>query len=118
MDPYSEQVHEAAYSVRWQAERLAGVHAPRRRSPLSVPAEWTACLLMDKAGVPQPLIATVSAADPQRLGRHLMVVKALMMFPHYAARIEALMRNMPRFGANETPSLKPAREAACAVQAG
>jgi hypothetical protein len=120
MESYSEAAYSDAYRVCWRAEALAGVQYPQkgRKALLRVPSEWTACLLMEKAGVPLRLIEQVMIVDQKSLGRRLLIVKALMMFAPYAARIENLMKDMPRYGAVQPPVLKPAREAACAVQIG
>jgi hypothetical protein len=54
--PYSETTCSNALAVKWQAEALAGLRWPQRsRRPvlLSVPPQWTAWLLMAKAGMPR-----------------------------------------------------------------
>lgn len=104
--------YTGAYRALWTAEGLAGVSHQRSAAEprrFGVPAMWTAWLLMEKAGVPQAIIADVSSADPASLRRRLTVARAMMMFPPYAARIEALMRDMPRYSAKEVP---------CVAQAG
>jgi hypothetical protein len=101
---------EAAWRLRWRAYALTGAHriAPRP-GPLSVPPQWTAWLLMDKAGVPRSLIARTAGIDPALLERRLRLAKAMLIFAPYAARVEALMRSMPAFA-------EPVPEAACAGQ--
>jgi hypothetical protein len=74
-----------------------------------VPREWTAWLLMDKAGMPRELIADPARVPPDYLRKRLRAATAMMMFPPYAARIEALMAQMPLFNMR--------REAQCALPA-
>jgi hypothetical protein len=95
-----------AWHLHWQAMRLAGAYRPR--GPLSLPPQWTAGLLMAKAGVPRELIAGTFNVDRKRLDQRLAIVTLLMVFPPYGARIEALRRQMPAFAE------RPALEAACA----
>lgn len=119
MEVWSAAAFSEAYNLLWKAEELAGVRFPRGAAgPLSVPAEATAALLMDKAGVPMPLIVKLSSMEQDRLRRWLMVARTLLMFPPYAARIEALMEKMPRFTAVDVFAGAPAKESACAVQTG
>ncbi len=95
---FSEAAYSLAWMAHWQAKTLAGAHRVfRRRSPLSVPPDWTAWLLMDKAGVPRALIAYCGNAAPERVTRCLRLAKALMIFAPYAARVESLAAQMPRF---------------------
>jgi hypothetical protein len=117
MEVWSEAAYSAAYRILWQAEGLAGMRYPHpgRRALVSVPAHITAALLMSKAGVPTPLIATVSGVAPGRLRRRLAVATALLIFPPYAARIEGLMRDMQHFGTIRQAGA-PAKEAPCAAQ--
>jgi hypothetical protein len=117
MELWSEEACQEACVVQWQAENVAGVHrrggAPRL---LSVPRQWTAWLLMSKAGVPAELIAYVSYADPREVRRKLRIAAALMVLAPYAAHIEALMQRMPHFGATRLGEARQRkREAACAV---
>jgi hypothetical protein len=115
MEPWSEEAYRDAYTIRWRAEVLAGVQYPpdRRSNPLWVPPQWTAWLLMDKAGTPRELIARICYADPLLVKRRLRLAWALMLFPPYAARIEALMRTVPRWGGG--PASPTAKEAVCAA---
>ena len=107
-----EQIHDACV-VQWQAEMQASLYWPGKRQSSTpwVPPQWTAWLLMEKAGMPRDLIAYVCHVDPRALRKRLLVTTALMLFPPYAARIEALMHAMPRFGATQLPALRPVREA-------
>ena len=120
MDRYSEAVVSEACRVQWQAEALAGLYWPQRGRVgfLSVPAQWTAWLLMEKAGLPRDVMAFVSHADERDIRRRVTVAKAAMIFAHYAARIEGLMERMPRYGTAHVPVTRPAREAACVAPAG
>jgi hypothetical protein len=120
VDRYSEDEIRDACVVEWQAEALAGLHWPQRGRVgfLSIPAQWTAWLLMEKAGVPRDLIAHISHTNPRDIRRRVTVAKAAMLFAHYAARVEALMRRMPRYGAAHVPATRPAKEAGCAAQHG
>lgn len=120
MEVRSAAAYSSAYMIRWKAEELAELQYPHRpgRRLLSVPPEMTAVLLMDKAGVPHDLIARLSYIQPDTLQRRLRVARALMMFPPYAARIEALMGKMPRYDAADVPAIAPAKEARCVAQAG
>jgi hypothetical protein len=120
LERYSAEEIGEARAVRWLAEAQASFYWPRRgqnKAPW-VPAQWTAWLLMEKAGVPRELIAFVCEADPREVRKRLRLTKCLMLLPPYAARIEELKQPIPRYRAPRVPTLKPAREAACAVQAG
>jgi hypothetical protein len=120
MDGFSASAVHAALDAKCQAERLARVtwwHL-RRGGSIPVLPRWTAWLLMRRAGIPLELIAHVCETDARYIRRRLTAAAALMLWPPYGARIEALMRNMPRFGAAELPELKPAKEAACVAQTG
>jgi hypothetical protein len=120
MDRFSEEACSDAMVIKWTAERLAGIWRIRDGRPKlpSIPRQWTAWLLMDKAGVPRELIADACRVPVDRLGKRLLAATAMMMFPPYAARIEALMEQMPRFGAAPAHRRSPVKEAACAVRAG
>jgi hypothetical protein len=121
MDRYSEATCSNALVVRMRAEALAGLRWPsrqRKRMPLAVPPRWTAWLLMDKAGVPRELIAQQHRLPLPDLRKRLRAATAMMMFPPYAARIEALMAQMPPFDAPETVRSIAARGTQCAAQAG
>jgi hypothetical protein len=116
LERYSDAEIAEATVVRWRAEAQASLYWPRRgQSTLWVPAQWTAWLLMQKAGVPAELIAYVCRADPRTVRKRLGAARWLMLLPAYAASIEALMQGMPRYGA---PATRPAKEARCAVPAG
>jgi hypothetical protein len=119
MERYSEEVIRDACVVQWQAEMLAGLYWPQRGKvgPLLVPAQWTAWLLMRKAGMPFDVMAYVSQADERFIRRRVTVAKAAMLFAHYAARIERLTQRMPRFGAAHVPATRSAREGSCAARA-
>jgi hypothetical protein len=119
MHMFSPEASGDALMIKWRAEALAGMHWPhryRRRVLPSVPRQWTAWLLMDKAGVPRDLIAYHARAHRDYLSKRLLAATAMMILPPYAARIEALMQQMPRFPvvANDLSAL----EARCVVQAG
>jgi hypothetical protein len=120
VERYSEDEIRDACIVQWQAEAQASLYWPQRGQSKApwVPAQWTAWLLMEKAGVPRELIAYVCHVDPRRLRKCLLVATALMLLPPYAARIEKLKQPIPRYRAPHVPTLRPAKEAACAVQAG
>ena len=120
MDRFSETACSDALAIRWAAERLAGMWRVRHGRPKlpMVPMQWTAWLLMDKAGVPRELIAEMSRVSVDHLGRRLLAATAMMMFPPYAARIEALAAQMPRFGNADIAQPAPAKGARCAAQAG
>src|SRR5688572_3887649 len=116
MERYSKEAMRDACIVQAKAELLVEGQWWQQRKPgaSSSLSQWTAWLLMEKAGMPRDLIAFVSHVDERHIGRGLLVVKAWMVWPPYAARIEALMRQMPHYGAAHLP----AREVPCAVQAG
>lgn len=120
MQVWSARDYNAAYQLRWKAEEIAGLQYPHKsaRRLLTVPPEMTAALLMEKAGVPPALIAKLSYTQPDKLSRRLRVARALLMFPPYAARIEALMEKMPRFDAVDVSASVRAKEIPCAVQTG
>jgi len=120
VERYSEDEIRDACIVQWQAETQASLYWPQRGQSKApwVPAQWTAWLLMEKAGVPRELIAYVCHADPRELRKRLRLAKWLMLLPPYAARIEALLLPIPRYRTPHIPTLRLAKEAACAVQAG
>lgn len=118
MEVWSAAAFGEAYNILWKAEELADARFPRRSGgPRLLPPEVTAALLMEKSGVPAPLIARTTLMPPDRLRRWLMVARALLMFPPYAARIEGFMEKMPRFTAADAYAAT-AKEAQCAVQTG
>ena len=109
-DLYSEDALSAALAAKWQAEALAGLRWWRqtdRPGLLSVPAEWTAWLLMHKAGVPRELIASCAGVHLDHVTRRLRLATAMMIFAPYAARIEALARRMPAFAPHQAAGGKP-----------
>ncbi len=117
-DRYGEIAMRDAYLVQWQAEMAARCYWPYRPGDKAtpwVPAHWTAWLLMHKAGLPHHMIAYLARVDDGFLRRRLAVATALMMFPPYAARIEKLMQDMPRYAAAHASGPCPAKEAPCAV---
>src|SRR5262245_4093021 len=108
---YSEaQIRDAGLCAA-RAEMQAALYWARRASSSQpwVPLDWTTWLLMAKAGVPCELIAYVCEVDPRRLRKRLLAATALMLFAPYAARIEVLMRAMPRFGVPRVTVLRPTR---------
>jgi hypothetical protein len=112
---YSATALEAACLAQCEAEILAGVQAQRSARAI-VLAEWTAWLLMDRAGMPRDLIAYVYHTDLTTVTRGLQVATARLIWRPHAARIEKLTEQMPRFGAPHAPATQP-KEAACAVPA-
>jgi hypothetical protein len=116
MERYSKAAMRDACIVQSKADLLARGQWWQQRKPGSSSAlsQWTAWLLMEKAGMPRELIAFVSYVDERHITHGLLVVKAWMVWPPYAARIEALMRQMPNYGTAHLP----ARGAPCAAQAG
>jgi hypothetical protein len=116
MDRDSEMMSSNVLVVKGRAQELAGLTRRQwnnRAGVPSVPREWTAWLLMAKAGMPQELIADPARVPPHYLRKRLRAATAMMMFPPYAARIEALMAQMPRFAERQDAS----REARCAFPA-
>jgi hypothetical protein len=105
---FSDADYARAWQIYWTAARLADAHGSYQRGcrTFSVPPHWTAWLLMDKAGVPRPLIAHSFNVPETHLNSRLRAAKLLLMWAPYAARIEALMDQVPDFA--------PALEAACA----
>src|SRR5262245_32325952 len=120
MERYSDEAFRDAWLVQCDAEKLAGVkwYHLGRRGLFAVLPQWTAWLLMEKAGVPCDLIATMAYVDLRQVRHGLLVTKALLVWPPYAARIEGLMRQMPRHGAAHGPALQPAKEGRCAARLG
>jgi hypothetical protein len=86
----------------------------RKPGSSSALSQLTAWPLMERAGMPRDVIVFVSYTDEQHISHGLLVVKAWMVRPSYAARVGALMRQMP----NYRMAQRPAREAPCAAQAG
>jgi hypothetical protein len=117
MERFSGTTLRDACVVQTQAEALAGVYLPRKAAGL-VPPRWTAWLLMERAGVPRDLIAYIYDVPPREIRNGVQRATLLMIWPPYSARVFRLTGEMVPFGAPYVPTLKPAREAACAVQAG
>jgi hypothetical protein len=118
MERYTEEVLRDACDIQWQAESLAGVRWPLRGrvGALSVPPLFTAWLLMAKAGVPVEVVAYVSHVDLRKVQRGLLVAKALLIWPPYAARVEKMMRMIPRYtGGCAVPAWR-AKGAPCVVR--
>jgi hypothetical protein len=117
LERYSDELVADARAVQWDAELQAGLYWPRRGTGQApwVPQQWTAWLLMEKAGLPLDLIAHLTDADPRHIRKRLLAAWALMLFPPYAARIEQLSRHVRCFGAPHLPSLRPAKEASCVM---
>ena len=107
---FSFDHHAQAVRLKCRAEYLACHQLARRNAgPLTVPADWTTWLLMDKAGVPRELIAYYGYVDRRHLNRRLRAARALLIFVPFADRIDELMKRMPRFS--------PAMEGACVAPA-
>jgi hypothetical protein len=118
MERYREEVLQDACEIQWQAESVAGVHGPQRgnAAPLSVPPLFTAWLLMSKAGVPVDVVAYVAHVELRKVQRGLLVAKALLIWPPYAARVEKLMQMIPRYtGGRGVPAWR-AKGAPCVVR--
>ena len=105
---FSNADYARAWQIYWTAVRLTRAHGSylRHSRTFSVPPHWTAWLLMDKAGVPRPLIAYTFNVPRKHLDSRLRAAWLLLMWAPYAAKIEALMNTMPDFA--------PALEATCA----
>jgi hypothetical protein len=116
MERFSEVAVRAARRMQSQAEALAGVHLPRTAAGLA-PPRWTAWLLMERAGVPRDLVAHVCHVSPREVRRGVRRAQALMIWPRHAGDVERLSVQMVPFGKVHVPTLKPAREIACAVLA-
>jgi hypothetical protein len=118
MERFSGTTLRNAKLVQSQAETLAGVDLPRSAASL-VPPLWTVWLLMERAGVPRDLVAHVCHVSPGKIRRGVQKAKLFMLcWPPYSATVFRLAGKMVPFGKSHVPTLKPAREAACAVQAG
>ena len=120
MERYSEQAFHNAWLVQCEAEKLAKVswyHLGKKRW-LAVLPQWSAWLLMEKAGVPADLIAAVAYVELRRVEKGLGIAKALRLWPPYAAHIDKLMLEMPRFGAAIVPALKLVKGGRCAARVG
>lgn len=91
-----EKINEAsAWACYWQAGEIIDVRLYLGvRSMFHIPPHWTRQLLMHKAGVPREFIARAFNEDLDRVKRRLRILIALMIFPPYAAEIEALMKGM------------------------
>jgi hypothetical protein len=98
---FSDDDYASATALKWRAEYLVALGRATHGGALTVPLAWTAFLLMDKAGVPRALVAELSETSPAALAKRIRAARALMIFPPFAARIERLMRSMPRFGIEE-----------------
>lgn len=112
---FGDHDYSRAWVLCWSARYLAGcsrVYPPRKA--LSVPPEWTALLLMDKAGVPRELIEHTFVIGPKYLEKRLRTATLLMIYPPYAARIERLGARMPKFREAQAIALPAPEEAACA----
>jgi hypothetical protein len=117
MERFSDVTVRDACLVQSQAEMLAGVYLPRKAAGL-VPPRWTAWLLMERAGVPRDLLAYIYDVSPREIRSGVQRATLLMIWPPYSARVFRLAGMMVPFGTPDVARLKPAREAACAVQAG
>jgi hypothetical protein len=118
MERFSGTTLRNAKLLQSQAETLAGVDLPRSAASL-VPPLWTVWLLMERAGVPRDLVAHVCHVSPGKIRRGVQKAKLFMLcWPPYSATVFRLAGKMVPFGKSHVPTLKPAREAACAVQAG
>ena len=118
MERFSEEALQDACQVQWQADAVAGAHWPKRgkAGALAVPPRFTAWLLMSKAGMPADVVAYVSHAELRKVQRGLLVAKALLIWPPYAARVETMMRNVPRYtGESGVPAWR-AKGAPCVVR--
>jgi hypothetical protein len=115
---YTEEILQDACEIQWQAESVAGVHWPQRGrvGALSVPPLFTSWLLMSKAGVPVDVIAYVAHVNLRKVQRGLLVAKALLIWPPYAARVEKMMRRIPRYtGGRGVPAWR-AKGAPCVAR--
>jgi hypothetical protein len=118
MERFSGTTLREAWLVQSQAETLAGVNLPRSAASL-VPPLWTAWLLMERAGVPRDLAAHICRVSPGKIRRGVQKAKTFMLFwPPYSATVFRLTGEMAPLGQPYVTTLKSAREAACAVQAG
>jgi len=89
-----------------------------RKGFLAVLPQWTAWLLMEKAGFPADLIAAVAYVELRRVEKGLCIAKALRLWSPYAAHIDKLMLEMPRFGAAVVPALRLVKGGRCAARVG
>ncbi len=98
MDVESERFASAAHQVKWEADRLALLHMPEQiRKGDFVPKQWTAWLLMEKAGMPRHLVARHVGIPEKHIARRVRAATALMMWPPYAAMIDDLKGRMTPF---------------------
>jgi hypothetical protein len=119
MDVLSEAAAGAATYLKWNAERLAGTHFPRPRARVTIgfiPPLWTAWLLMEKAGVPRVLIARLWEFPEAYVSLRMGVATFGMMWPPYAAHVERMSAQMPRFQKVKGQSAGTAKGAACVVR--
>jgi hypothetical protein len=118
MERYTEEVLRDACEIQWQAESIARMRRPQRDrgGVVSVPPLFTAWLLMSKAGVPVDVVAYVSQVDLRKVQRGLLVAKALLLWPPYAARVEKMMHKIPRYGGGRGVPAWRAKGAPCVVR--
>jgi hypothetical protein len=118
MERYTEEVLRDACEIQWQAESVAAARRPQRGrgGVVSVPPLFTTWLLMFKAGVPLDVVAYISHVDLRKVQRGLLVAKALLIWPPYAARVEKMMHKIPRYtGGRGVPAWR-AKGAPCVVR--
>ena len=119
MERYSEEALRDARLVQCDAVKLAELRwDPLGKGWIAVLPQWTAWLLMEKAGFPADLIAAVAYVDLRRVEKGLRIAKALRLWPTYAAHIDKLTQEMPRFGATVVPALKLLKGGRCAARVG
>ena len=120
MERYSEQALRDAWLTLCEADKLARVrwYHLGRIGFIAILPQWTAWLLMEKAGVSADLIAAVAYVEPRHVEKGLCIAKALRLWPPYAAHIGKLMLEMPRFGAAVVPALKLVKGGRCAARVG
>jgi len=120
VERYSEEALRDAWRMQCDAVKLAELrwYHLGKKSWLAVLPQWTAWLLMEKAGVPADLIAAVAYVEPRRVEKGLRIAKALRLWPPYAAHIDKLMLGMPRFGAAVVPALRLVKGGRCAARVG
>jgi len=118
MERYSEQALRDAWLTLCEAEELTKVswYHLGKKGWLAVLPQWTAWLITEKSGVPADLIAAVAYVELRRVEKGLRSTKALRLWPPYAAHIDKLMQEMPRFGAAVVPALKLVKGGRCAAR--
>lgn len=117
MERYTDDVLQDACRVQGAVSGMLWPQSGKAGS-LLVPPLFTSFLLMSRAGMPVDVIAYVTHVEPRRVRRGIRLASALLIWRPYAARVDEMLNQIPRYTAGRAVPAWRQKEGRCAARLG